>query len=325
MTELSPIAFFTDANINLGVKLLEAIFAAMGLICILTAIKNAIDPENPSRFGTALFWGTLGVVLAIGRFLPSTIVGILIFIMAIPAIVRRVKIGRTNAPTADYSKQQSLSIGMKIFLPALSIGAFAIIFALIFTALANAALIGVSVGVIVAIIVLMVFDNRNRPGTFVKDSERLLSIVGPLCMLPMLLASLGAIFTAAGVGSVIAALVGHVVPQGNVDAGIVVYAIGMTLFTMIMGNAFAAITVMTVGIGYPFVLAYGASPVVIGMVALTCGFCGTLMTPMAANFNIVPVAMLDMKSRYGVIKQQVYIALPLLVFQIAYMIMLKGV
>ena len=73
----------------------------------------------------------------------------------------------------------------------------------------------------------------------------------------------------------------------------------MVLFTMIMGNAFAAITVMTVGIGAPFVLAYGANPVVIGMLALTCGYCGTLLTPMAANFNILPVAILNMKEPLG--------------------------
>ena len=97
----------------------------------------------------------------------------------------------------------------------------------------------------------------------------------------------------------------------------------MVLFTMIMGNAFAAITVMTVGIGAPFVLAYGANPVVIGMIALTCCYCGTLMTPMAANFNILPVAILNMKDRWGVIKKQVLVAIIMLVFQICYMIVLK--
>ena len=142
-------------------------------------------------------------------------------------------------------------------------------------------------------------------------------------MLPMLLASLGAIFTAAGVGEVIAKMVGKVIPEGNVNVGIIIFAIGMVLFTMIMGNAFAAITVMTVGIGAPFVLAHGADPVVIGMLALTCGYCGTLCTPMAANFNIVPVAMLDMKDRMGVIKNQVVLAGIFLVFQIVYMIIMK--
>ena len=142
-------------------------------------------------------------------------------------------------------------------------------------------------------------------------------------MLPQLLGCLGGVFTAAGVGEVIAQIVEKVVPKGNVNIGIIVYAVGMVLFTMIMGNAFAAITVMTVGIGAPFVLAYGANPVVIGMTALTCGYCGTLMTPMAANFNIVPVAILNMKDRWGVIKNQVLVGLIMLVFQICYTIVLK--
>ena len=108
---------------------------------------------------------------------------------------------------------------------------------------------------------------RKYTEVFLQDSERLLSTVGPLSMLPMLLASLGAVFTAAGVGEVISEIVGNVIPKGNVNVGIIVFAIGMALFTMIMGNAFAAITVMTVGIGAPFVLQYGADPVVIGMLA----------------------------------------------------------
>ena len=78
-----------------------------------------------------------------------------------------------------------------------------------------------------------------------------------------------------------------------------------------------------VGIGAPFVLAYGANPVVIGMLALTCGYCGTLLTPMAANFNILPVAILNMKDRWGAIKNQVLVAIFMLVFQICYMIVLK--
>ena len=176
---------------------------------------------------------------------------------------------------------------------------------------------------VVAIILLMIMNRDNKPSTFLNDSERMLSTVGPLSMLPMLLACLGSVFTAAGVGDVISDLVSHIIPEGNVNAGIVVYAIGMMLFTMIMGNAYAAITVMTVGIGYPFVLAHGANPVVIGMLALTCGFCGTLCTPMAANFNTVPVALLDMKKPMGVIKNQVPVAIIMMVVQIVMMILLK--
>lgn len=313
-------SFFMSADFTLGDKILEIIYIIMGLITIYVGVKNALDKENPSRFGTGVFWCALGLVLGFGRWIPPMANGVLIIIMTLPAIFKKVKIGKINQPTEEYTHESYKKIGMKIFVPALSIGVFAIIFAM-FTDLG--ALVGVGVGILVAIVLLMVYSKDNKPQVFLQDSERLLTTVGPLSMLPMLLASLGAIFTAAGVGEVIAKMVGKVIPEGNVNVGIIIFAIGMVLFTMIMGNAFAAITVMTVGIGAPFVLAHGADPVVIGMLALTCGYCGTLCTPMAANFNIVPVAMLDMKDRMGVIKNQVVLAGIFLVFQIVYMIIMK--
>ena len=79
---------------------------------------------------------------------------------------------------------------------------------------------------------------------------------------------------------------------------------------------------MTVGIGAPFVLSLGADPVVVGSLALTCGYCGTLCTPMAANFNMVPVAVLEMKDKNGVIKKQVLIGIIMLILQIIYMIVM---
>lgn len=312
--------FFMNPEVTTGAKLLEIIYIIIGLTTIYTGVKNLKDEKNPSRAGTAVFWIALGLVLAFGRWIPPMINGIIIIVMTIPSILNKVKVGTQNAPTKEDSEAAFGKIGMKIFLPALAIGLFAIIFAL-FTKLG--ALVGVGFGVFVSILILMAFSPNNKPMVFLDDSERLLSTIGPLSMLPMLLASLGAVFTAAGVGDVIAHLVENIIPAGNVNIGIIVYALGMMLFTMIMGNAFAAITVMTVGIGGPFVLAYGANPVVIGMIALTCGYCGTLCTPMAANFNIVPVALLDMKDKMGVIKNQVIPALIMVTFQIIYMIMLK--
>ena len=49
---------------------------------------------------------------------------------------------------------------------------------------------------------------------------------------------------------------------------------------------------------------------------MLAGFCGTLMTPMAANFNLVPAALLELKDQYAVIKAQVATALPLLAINI---------
>ena len=312
-------AFFADPEITLMTKLLEIVYMAVGGICLYTAVKNLFDKENPTPFGTAVFWGSIGIVIAFGRWIPNVINGILVMAMSLTAILRMVNGGSNNAPTQQETKDNFNKIGMKIFIPALSIGAFSLIFALV----GWNALVGTGVGVLVAIVLMFFFSQDNTPKVFLDDAARFLSIVGPTSMLPLLLAVLGSIFTLAGVGDIIADIVGRVIPAGNVNVGIIVYAIGMVLFTMIMGNAFAAITVMTVGIGAPFVLSLGADPTLIVMVALTCGYCGTLMTPMAANFNIVPVAILDMKDKMGVIKNQILPAIFMIVFQIIYMIIFK--
>lgn len=311
---------FIQINEVLGANLLEVVWIVIGLITIFAGIKNLLDKENPSRIGTAVFWCSFGVACAFGTWLPSKVTGLLVIIMCIPPIFKRVKVGTVNAPTKEYSAGQFKKIGMKIFIPALTVAVCSLLFAL-FTNINS--MVGIMTGVIISVIILMVYSSDNKPKVFLTDSERFLSMMGPLCMLPQLLGCLGGVFTAAGVGDVVAALVENVVPKGNVNVGIIIYAIGMALFTMVMGNAFAAITVMTVGIGAPFVLAYGADPVTIGMLALTCGYCGTLCTPMAANFNIVPVAVLNMKDRWGVIKNQVIVAVILLIVQICYMIMFK--
>ena len=316
-------SFFTSADVTLANKVMEVIYIIIGLLCINCGVKNLKDKENSEPVGTFIFWAVLGVVIALGRWLPSLVSGILVVVMCLPAIFKKVKKGAVSAATKAETEAAYEKIGMKIFAPTLSIGVMAVICAITGMGIGLSALNGVAIGVLVSIILLMIMNKENKPSTFLNDSERMLSTVGPLSMLPMLLACLGTVFTKAGVGDVISDIVSHIVPEGNVNAGIVVYAIGMMLFTMIMGNAYAAITVMTVGIGYPFVLAHGANPVVIGMLALTCGFCGTLCTPMAANFNTVPVALLDMKKPMGVIKNQVPVAIIMLVVQIVIMIMLK--
>ena len=160
---------------------------------------------------------------------------------------------------------------------------------------------------------------KARPSYAVTDGTRLVDNVGVTGILPQVLAALGSLFTAAGVGDVIAHGVSAVIPTGNLFAATAVYCVSMALFTMIMGNGFAAFSVITVGIGIPFLIAQGANPVVIGALGLTAGYCGTLMTPMAANFNIVPVALLETKSKYAVIKSQIPVALTMLVIHILLM------
>ena len=314
------ITYFTNPEVTLSAKLLEVLFMLMGVITAYVGVKNLLDKENKARIGTTVFWLSLAIVLAFGRFLPNKVNGALVLLMCLPAILRQVKPGKNEPVDPAYSEKMSQKLGNKIFIPSLSIGVFALIFA-IFTKLG--ALVGVGVGVVFAILFLMAMNRDNKVKTFFDDSARMLSLIGPISMLPMLLGSLGAIFTKAGVGQVISEYVGYIIPEGNINVGIIVFALAMPLFTMIMGNAFAAITVITVGIGAPFVLALGANPTIVGMLALTCGYCGTLCTPMAANFNIVPVALLEMKDRFGVIKRQWLPAIIILVFQIVYMLLFK--
>ena len=247
-------SFFMSADYSLSTKVMEIIYFIIGLLCIYCGVKNLKDKENPEPVGTFIFWAVLGVVLALGRWLPSLVSGILVVVMCIPAILKKVKKGAVSAATKAETEATYEKIGMKIFVPTLSIGMLAVICAITGLGIGLSALNGVALGVLVAIILLMIMNRDNKPSTFLNDSERMLS---------------------------------------------------------------------TVGIGYPFVLAHGANPVVIGMLALTCGFCGTLCTPMAANFNTVPVALLDMKKPMGVIKNQVPVAIIMMVVQIVMMILLK--
>lgn len=98
-----------------------------------------------------------------------------------------------------------------------------------------------------------------------------------------------------------------------------IYCVAMALFTIIMGNGFAAFSVITVGIGIPFLITQGANPVVVGALGLTAGYCGTLCTPMAANFNIMPAALLEVRNKYAIIKSQVPVAIFMLIVHVLLM------
>ena len=210
-------SFFMSADYSLSTKVMEIIYFIIGLLCIYCGVKNLKDKENPEPVGTFIFWAVLGVVLALGRWLPSLVSGILVVVMCIPAILKKVKKGAVSAATKAETEATYEKIGMKIFVPTLSIGMLAVICAITGMGIGLSALNGVALGVLVAIILLMIMNRDNKPSTFLNDSERMLSTVGPLSMLPMLLACLGSVFTAAGVGDVISDLVSHIIPEGNVN------------------------------------------------------------------------------------------------------------
>ena len=146
-----------------------------------------------------------------------------------------------------------------------------------------------------------------------RENARLLDALSWAALLPMLLATLGAVFAATGVGDAVAHLVSAVIPTQYRDACVLAYGIGMALFTIIMGNAFAAFPVMTAGIGLPLIVTrFGGDPAIMAAIGMLSGYCGTLMTPMAANFNIVPAALLELPDENAVIKVQIPTGLILL-------------
>ena len=303
--------------------LTQIIYILCGLVSISTGIRGLKNEK--AKIGTFLFWTILGIIFIFGEAIPYKVTGGLLVILAIITVTKQLHIGKFENISSQFKIAQSEKLKNKIFIPAVLIGiaAFLILqFKIGKTAIPPA--LGIGGGSLVALLAAAIIIKPKFSETN-EDTSKLLMQIGATAILPQLLAALGAVFTKAGVGKVIAASISSVVPTGNIFIGIVTYAIGMVIFTMIMGNAFAAFSVITAGIGIPFIIKNGGNPAVIGALGMTAGYCGTLMTPMAANFNIVPASILEIKDKYGIIKVQAPMALLLLVTHIILMMLLFGV
>ncbi len=301
-----------ESTIN---NLLEFFFILTGFLLIYTAGSVFVDKTHPTRLGTTVFWLLLGAIFAIGNFIPYTLSGIMLLVIGVLTLLKQVKLGHVRPVEEAEAEKASDRIGNWVFLPVVVLAVVAVSVAQ-FTELGGQ--VGIGIGAVVSLMT-GILVTRATPKTVMDDSNRMIQQVGTTGILPQLLAALGVIFTAAGVGEVIAGGISTVLPEGNRLLGVVAYCLGMVIFTMIMGNAFAAFTVITAGIGVPFVIAQGGDPVIAGALAMTVGFCGTLLTPMAANFNALPAALLEMKSETGVIKEQTPLALIMIVVHIALM------
>ena len=297
---------------TLSTAVAEFFYCIIGLIFIGTGFKALKDPTCEKRITTAAFWFILAATFIAGPYFPRWITGLCVVLMAILTAFKRVAPSSSDVPAAAKTRAAADRLGYSVFIPPLLLAFSAVLVATFFKSLGANNAIGVS-GVIALIAAFLLF--RPKPVYAAKDCTRLTDNVGVTGILPQVLAALGAVFTAAGVGDVIAAGVSAVIPSGNLFAATTVYCIAMAVFTMIMGNGFAAFS----GIGIPFLIAQGADPAVVGALGLTAGYCGTLMTPMAANFNILPAAVLETKNKYTVILSQLPMALFMLAIHIVLM------
>ena len=300
---------------KLSNTLLEIFYIMIGLYMATTMVFTLKDKNHKTRIGTALFWGIVSAIFIYGKLLPPAVVGTLIIVIAILSALKQINIGTLKQLDTTFAQLKADKLGLKIFIPSLAIAFVAMAIAQ-FTKLSGTVAIGIAA--VVALLLTFAFT-KAKPIEYIEDSNRMFQSVGVFAILPQLLASLGALFTAAGVGDVISNIISGVIPDGNRLAGVIAYCVGMALFTAIMGNGFAAFSVITVGIGVPFVFAQGGDPIVCSALALTSGFCGTLLTPMAANFNMLPAVLLEMKDKNLVIKAQAPFAIALLTIHILLM------
>jgi uncharacterized membrane protein len=293
------------------------------------AVVNSRDSTNPRRFNNTAFWGIYAITFLVGSRLPDLVNGFLVIAMVVVASIRGLGQGKGESASREEREASARRWGNKLFIPALAIPLVTVLGTFVFRkiTLNGSALVDVKQVTVISLaiatfIALVIGMAMLRPplAAPIKEARRLLDAVGWAAVLPQMLAALGALFAIAGVGTVVSGLAQRWIPLDNSFVVVLTYTIGMAVFTMIMGNAFAAFPVMTAGIGLPLIVQrFGGDPTIMAAIGMLSGFCGTLMTPMAANFNIVPTALLELPDENAVIKVQIPTALLLLAANILLM------
>jgi uncharacterized membrane protein len=290
--------------------MLESIYQAVGLLIIVFSIQSFLDKGNKKRFGTALFWFIYGLSLCLGKVLPNWIVGLMIVILTLIVSLKLMGHGSYIQVNQKIRKHKAEQLKNTLFLPALVVPIITISWAKV---TGTSTLIGLGISFFIAWIIAL-FITKGEPKQSVNEGRRLIDSIGWAVILPQFLAALGALFGAAGVGDTVSQIVKEVVPHNNLFAYVACYTFGMALFTVVMGNAFAAFAVITTGVAVPLlIIEQSGNPAIIGVIGMLSGYCGTLMTPMAANFNIVPAALLELKNKNQIIYMQFSPALCMLV------------
>jgi uncharacterized membrane protein len=310
---------------------LSHIYILVGAFFGIVSFLSLLDRANPRRVWNFLFWGLLAMSFLAGAYLGDLGNGVLALALVAIATIGLGQ-GKPATTSADERRASAIKRGDFLFLPALIIPALALGGTLIakqtdwgaaLISPAQATLISLIIGTLIAVTVTLLW---LRPPLIapLQEARRLLDAVGWAAILPQMLASLGAVFLASGVGEQVGAIFAQYIPLDTRTMAVTAYCIGMALFTIIMGNAFAAFPVMTAAVGLPFVVvALGGDPARVCAIGMLAGFCGTLMTPMAANFNVVPANLLELPDRKsalnGVIRAQIPTAIPLLIANILLM------
>ncbi len=308
---------------------LEFVYVMMGVLVGGVAVINAFDAANPKRWSNTAFWGIYAVTFLAGSRFSNLANGLLVIVMVCVAAFGGIGQGTSQSTTREEREASARRWGNWLFVPALIVPIVTMAGTIFLKGLMvngsplvdqkQVTLISLGIATIVALVAGMLIL-RPPPLAPIREARRLLDAVGWAAVLPQMLAALGALFAAAGVGKVISSLLSQWIPLDHPLVVVITYAVGMALFTMIMGNALAAFPVMTAALGLPLIVhKFGGDPSAMAAIGMLAGYSGTLMTPMAANFNIVPVALLELRDQNAVIKAQIPTALLLLVTNIVLM------
>lgn len=301
---------------------LDFFYVLVGLLFAATALMNLRDGSNPRRFTTAAFWGLYALVYLAGERLSPFVAGVLMVAMALLAGCSLVRPGKPGAVPEEARRASAARLGHRLLVPALAIPLVTMIGSTLLKDVRigaeplldpkNLTLVSMGCGAIAAL-ALACGVTRATPLQGVREARRLIDAMGWAVVLPHMLAVLGLLFAEAGVGKAVAAVTTSAIPMDSRLVACAAFCGGMALFTVVMGNGFAAFPVIAGGIGIPVLVGvYHANPAVMAAIGMFSAYCGTLMTPMAANFNLVPVALLDLPDKNAVIKAQLPTALPLL-------------
>jgi uncharacterized membrane protein len=305
---------------------LNHFYLLIGALLAAMAVLSARDTANPRRYSTALFWGLYAVLYLLGERIPPVVAGAMMVTMALVATFGGVRHGRHAALPERERQTTAARLGHKLFLPALLIPLVTILASTLLKDAKpgglfvldpkNLTLVSLGCGAVLALAAACLLT-RETPAQGVREFRRLLDAIGWALVLPHLLAVLGLLFTEVGVGKAVAHITTAYIDMDSRFVACAVFCVGMALFTIVMGNGFAAFPVVAGGVGIPVLVGvYHANPAVMAAIGMFSAYCGTLMTPMAANFNVVPAALLELPDRNAVIKAQVPTALPLLVANI---------
>lgn len=298
----------------------EFFYLLAGLLFAAVALMNLRDAANPRRVTTALFWGLYALVYLLGERIPPLWGGVLMVAMALLGGLNLVRGGAHTVPPEPVRRAGAARLGHRLLIPALAIPVVTVIGTTFFKGLTpdpkNLTLASLGCGAVVAL-ALACWLTRATPLQGVREARRLIDGMGWAVVLPHMLAVLGLLFTEVGVGKAVASLTTAYVNMDSRLVACAAYCIGMAVFTVVMGNGFAAFPVIAGGIGIPVLVGvYHADPAVMSAIGMFSAYCGTLMTPMAANFNVVPVVLLDLPDKNAVIKAQAPTALPVLLANI---------